>query len=125
MDESMGDEKVAGGGHGAEAASVAPAMGHFHPFGRCGHRFRPRSHTGGNPEFSAGAAILMALMLAAIGLQRAARPDHRHKTAAEAVRSAFFEHAIEGTFPHPPSMGGIWTPIRRWRAFTVMPIPRS
>ncbi|MGB8365292.1 MAG: PAS domain-containing sensor histidine kinase [Rhizomicrobium sp.] len=94
----MGDEKVAGGGHGAEAASVAPPWGISILSAVVGMVFGLGLTPGGNPEFSAGAAILMALMLAAIGLQRAARPDHRHKTAAEAVRSAFFEHAIEGIF---------------------------
>jgi PAS domain S-box-containing protein len=54
--------------------------------------------SGSNPEITAGAAIVMALMLAIIGLQRLASPDKGHHTAAEAVRGAFFDHAIEGIF---------------------------
>jgi PAS domain S-box-containing protein len=53
---------------------------------------------GGNPAMGVGAAIVIVSMLAVSGLQHAASPDRARMTAAEASRSAFFDHAIEGIF---------------------------
>lgn len=50
-----------------------------------------------DPEIAAGAGIVVAVVLIATGLRLAAAP-RRGRTAAEASRVEFFDHAIEGIF---------------------------
>lgn len=53
---------------------------------------------GHDPQISFGAALILSLIIAVLSLKRAVVRTDVAQTAAEASRSAFFEHAIEGIF---------------------------